>query len=117
MEAVMYGEAGVQVDGKGGLRRTAAARAIRVLGMLRRRGVTAQVVGSLTSGRFTDWSDVDFLVTECPRHLKYTIEAAVEDIMLDIPFDVVYRDEAVDPILSRMESQALDARKLARVPA
>jgi hypothetical protein len=45
------------LEGKGGRRRGAAARAIRVLRMLRRRGVIAKVVGSLATGRFDLWYD------------------------------------------------------------
>jgi predicted nucleotidyltransferase len=115
VEAMMLKGAEVKLDGKGGRRRVAAARAIRVLRELRRLGVVAQVVGSLADGRFTTSSDVDFLVTECPPSRKYRIESLVEDIMHDIPFDVVYREEAKERILRRMESSAVDARTLMKV--
>ena len=53
----------------------------------------ARVIGSLANGRFALHSDVDFLVEVGPRHLIYSIEADVESIMLDIPFDVLYQKE------------------------
>lgn len=93
-------------------RRLAAARALRVLRSLRQKGVEALVVGSLAEGRFGPASDVDFLVVECPPHLRYRIEAGVEDVMLDIPFDVVYRDEARESFLKRMEATAIAEREL-----
>jgi predicted nucleotidyltransferase len=45
-------------------------------------GVTARVVGSLAEGQFALHSDVDFLVEECPRHLKYSSEATIESVVL-----------------------------------
>ena len=69
------------------------ARAQKVVQVLATLGVRARVVGSLAEGRFALHSDVDFLVEECPRQLKYGIESVVESVMLDIPFDVIYQDE------------------------
>lgn len=75
-------------------RRTKAkAAAARVLGTLRSQGVDVEVVGSLSRGDFDLTSDVDFLVLRCPHHLRYAIEADVEDEMGGLPFDVVYLDE------------------------
>lgn len=74
---------------------------------LRKRGVEASVVGSLADGTFGPASDVDFLITKCPFPLKYQVEAVVEDEMGDIPFDVVYREEAKDFILNRMERRSI----------
>lgn len=71
----------------------ATSRAQKVVQVLGSMGVRARVFGSLAEGRFALHSDVDFLVEECPRHLKYSIESTVESVMLDIPFDVVYQDE------------------------
>lgn len=80
----------------------AKLRAERVLEMLAAKGIKARIFGSLTTGAYSHGgngghfvlhSDVDFLIEECPRKLKYSVEADVEDIMLDIPFDVVYLDE------------------------
>lgn len=56
-------------------------------------GVTALVFGSLATGRFGRASDVDLLIVECPRRLKYAIEGVVEDGLGGLPFDVVYLDE------------------------
>jgi len=81
--------------------RTARASALAVLRHLRARGVRAGVFGSLATGRFELHSDVDFIVLECPRALRYRIEAAVEDRMRGIPFDVAYADEMREPWRSR----------------
>ncbi len=56
-------------------------------------GVTALVTGSLAKGGFGPSSDIDLLVTTCPRRLKYAIEGVVEDALGGIPFDVVYLEE------------------------
>jgi transcriptional regulator with XRE-family HTH domain len=74
-------------------RRRALAGARRVLRMLARSGIEAGVIGSLARGTFGAHSDVDFLVVECPRKLKYAIEGRVEDEMDGIGFDAVYLDE------------------------
>lgn len=100
---------------KGSLRRTAAARAIRVLRMLACLGVTARVVGSLADGRFDERSDIDLLVLDCPQALRYAIEGRIEDLMGDIRFDVVYRDEARPAVLEGMGLVALDAVGLLRL--
>ena len=71
----------------------ATAHSGQVIGTFAAQGVTARVVGSLSTGRFALHSDVDFLVEICLRRLKYSIESDVESIMLDIPFDVLYHDE------------------------
>lgn len=51
----------------------ATAHSAQVIGTLAAQGVTARVVGSLSTGRFALHSDVDFLVDICPRHLKYSV--------------------------------------------
>jgi len=43
-------------------------------------GVRVIVTGSLARGKFNIHSDVDLLITYCPRRLKYRIESIVEDI-------------------------------------
>src|SRR5271168_3902833 len=65
----------------------------RAVAALREKGVTALVTGSLAEGRFRADSDIDLLVTQCPRSLKYAIEGVVEDCLAGFPFDVVYLDE------------------------
>ena len=56
-------------------------------------GVQAVVTGSLADGRFGAYSDIDLLVTSCPRDLKYAIEGVVEDAMAGFRFDVIYLEE------------------------
>ncbi len=55
--------------------------------------VDVLITGSLARGSFSSASDIDFLVTRCPREFKYAIEAKIEDILGDIGFDVIYLDE------------------------
>ena len=113
----MVASGGGKVVLRGTRRRIALARATRTLRLLRRMGVSAKVVGSLVDGRFSDTSDVDFLVSFCPRSLKYAIEGRVEDLMGEIPFDVVYREETREKALRSMESHAADERELLRLAA
>jgi predicted nucleotidyltransferase len=80
--------------------------------MLAGMGVTARVIGSLAAGRFRLDSDVDFLVVDCPRHLKYGIEGVVEDCLEGLSFDVVYLDEVPAHKLERFTREAVDARHL-----
>jgi predicted nucleotidyltransferase len=90
----------------------ALSRAAAVLVALEGRGVDAVVTGSLAARKFGPGSDVDFLVKACPEHLRYALEAAVEDIMLDIPFDLVYRDELPVRIAERMAATVATAEDL-----
>lgn len=71
----------------------AVAGAIAATQSLALLGVKVLVTGSLARGGFGTHSDVDFLVTECPRHLKYATEGVVEDELGGMRFDVVYLDE------------------------
>jgi predicted nucleotidyltransferase len=75
-------------------------------------GVTAVVTGSLARGDFGHFSDVDLLVTQCPRSLKYAIEGIVEDALGAIPFDVLYLDELPDRMARRVLEAAVDAPSL-----
>ena len=79
---------------------------------LREMGVNVLVTGSLARGEFGPHSDVDFLVTACPRHLKYAIEGIVEDALGGLPFDVVYQDEVPAWKLGRFLKGAVDASEL-----
>lgn len=74
-------------------RSSALFRARSVIIELDRRGVRSLITGSLARDDFNAYSDVDFLVVDCPRAWKYRIEGVVEDLMEDIPFDVIYLDE------------------------
>lgn len=74
--------------------------------------VRAVVTGSLARGRFGPHSDVDLLVTACPRHLKYAIEGIVEDALAGIPFDVIYLDELPCWRLARFTEGAIHASEL-----
>lgn len=102
------------LDGKGGRKRVVAARAIRVLRMLRRRGFTASVVGSLATGQFGFLSDVDFLVDEPPGDQIWKTESEAMDIMGDIEFDLSYREEVRDSVLAGMDQCRLNDRELLR---
>jgi predicted nucleotidyltransferase len=75
-------------------------------------GVTAMVIGSLAKGHFGPGSDIDFLITACPRHLKYAIEGIVEDALAGIPFDVVYLEEIPGWKVARFTEAAIDASDL-----
>ena len=75
-------------------------------------GVRAVVTGSLARGRFGPHSDVDLLVTACPRHLKYAIEGIVEDALAGMPFDVIYLDELPCWRLARFTEGAIHASEL-----
>ena len=97
---------------KGSHYRKAVARAVRALRLLDRLGVSATVTGSLVDGRFTERSDVDFLITMCPSNLKYAFEGRLEDVMRDIPFDVIYREELKQRYLTKMEDSQADAMQL-----
>ena len=71
----------------------ARAGATAAISALSAKGVTARLVGSLANQDFGQTSDVDLLVTDCPRSLKYAIESIVEDCLPGFSFDVLYLDE------------------------
>jgi predicted nucleotidyltransferase len=98
-------------------RRRAAARAARVLRFLKGIGVEAVVVGSLAENRFGLWSDVDFLIGSCPRSIKYSVEADVEAILGNLPFDTVYQEEIRSHYLPRMQQAAKTASEIVKVAA
>lgn len=93
-------------------RRMAAERARRVAVLLARRGVQAQIVGSLARGDFGPHSDVDFLITSIPGGLRYRIESQVEDAMDGLPFSVLYLDEAPPMRRQALEAEAVDADRI-----
>ncbi len=86
--------------------------ACRAASELEKRGVKVVITGSLARGSFDRSSDVDFVVLECPRHLKYAIEGIVEDELGSIPFDVVYREEIPPSKLRRFMDGAVSASNL-----
>lgn len=90
----------------------AISRARQACAALAGMSVDARVIGSLASGRFEHSSDIDFLIVECPRHLKYEIEGVVEDCLGGLPFDVIYLDEIPAHKLVRFTEEAVDARYL-----
>ena len=90
--------------------KTARHRAARVLWALRKKGVRGTVIGSLAQGQFRLHSDVDFLITKCPRASKYAVENDVEDLMEGMPFDVIYLEETRD---ARKRSAKFSPRKIA----
>ena len=71
---------------------TATQAALRALERLSARGIEASLVGSLKTGGFGLHSDIDILITKCPKDLVYSVEAEIEDIMNGLPFDLVYLD-------------------------
>jgi predicted nucleotidyltransferase len=79
---------------------------------LEKLGVSAVVTGSLARGKFKAYSDVDILVTSCPRRLKYAIEGIVEDSLAGVPFDVIYLDELPAWKVGKFTEGALDASEL-----
>jgi predicted nucleotidyltransferase len=93
-------------------RELAIARTADVCTELGRLGVTARVIGSLASGRFGPTSDIDLLITQCPRHLKYAIEGTIEEALRGLPFDVVYLDDIPEHKLDRFLKGAVDAGQL-----
>ncbi len=90
--------------------RTRALAACRVAtNALAALGVRTLVTGSLARGQFGPHSDVDFLITTCPRHLKYAIEGIIEDIMDEIPFDTIYVDDIPAVRVERFCTGAVNA--------
>lgn len=104
------------IANEGGLlntRRSAAvACAQEACAALSRLGVTALVFGSLATPGFGLASDIDLLVIECPRDLKYGIEGLVEDHLRGFAFDVVYLDEVPAYKLARFTWEAVGAGQL-----
>ncbi len=90
----------------------AIARARAAADMMKKKGISALVIGSLAKGDFGPGSDIDFLLTSYPRKYKYAIEAAVEDILGDLPFDVIYLDEIPAERANSYMSGAVDADAL-----
>jgi predicted nucleotidyltransferase len=94
-------------------RRAVAIKLTRELvGQLAAMGVTAKIFGSLASDRFSAHSDIDLLVTDCPRDFKYRIEGIVEDSLPGFKFDVVYLDEIPPYKLHRFTEGTVDASDL-----
>ncbi len=93
-------------------RRRAVDRARAAVDMMKEKGISAMVIGSLAKGKFGPESDIDFLVTSCPRKYKYAIEAEVEDILGDLPFDLIYLEEIPADRVERFTSGAVDAHAL-----
>lgn len=104
----------VEIDGGDlALRKKRAITLARdIVSKLAERGVTAKIIGSLAGGGFGADSDIDLLITACPRSLKYRIEALVEDTLDGFRFDVVYLDEIPIDRLARFTKDAIDARDL-----
>ena len=93
-------------------RQRAVAGARAAVDMMKEKGITALVIGSLAKGEFGPDSDIDFLLTSCPRKYKYAIEAQVEDILGDLHFDVIYLDEIPENRARGFTSGAVDANAL-----
>ena len=93
-------------------RRRAVAGAKAAVAALAELGVSALVTGSLARGGFGAHSDVDLLVTACPRALKYAIEGVVENCLGGMTFDVVYLDELPGWKAARFTAGAVDVSSL-----
>lgn len=72
---------------------------------MREKGIVVELFGSITTDKFKKHSDVDFLITECPDRWRYAIEGYVDQIMLDIPFDVAYFDELSDDFKQKLKAK------------
>jgi len=70
-------------------RAAAIAAAKRAVSQLEQKAIKVLVTGSLADNTFDLHSDIDFLVVECPREVKYALEGIVEDALGSIPFDVI----------------------------
>lgn len=93
-------------------RARAVAGARAAVAALRDKGVVALVTGSLAEGDFREGSDIDLLVTECPKPLKYAIEGLVEDSLNGFSFDLIYLDEVPARKLSGFLGKARDVSTL-----
>ncbi len=102
----------VPETGQGERRARAVAGAKAALAALTELGVSALVTGSLARGGFEAHSDVDLLVTACPRTPKYAIEGVVEDCLGGMAFDLVYLDELPGWKAARFMAGAIDASSL-----
>lgn len=74
-------------------RAAAIAAAKRAISQLEQKAIKVLVTGSLADNTFGLHSDIDFLIVEYPREMKYALEGMVEDAVGNIPFDVIYLDE------------------------
>jgi predicted nucleotidyltransferase len=88
------------------------ARTRAAVAALAELGVVAVVTGSLARRTFDAHSDVDLLITACPRALKYAIEHIVEDKLGGLPFDVTYLDELPEWKVAGFTQGAVDASEL-----
>ena len=93
-------------------RAVARDRARLVFATLKDLGVEARLVGSLAKGTFHGKSDVDFLILSAPGELKYALEAKVEAVMADIPFDVLYLEDLNDRRRNELLESMVDASDL-----
>lgn len=95
-----------------GRRAIAVAAARRAVAALERKQVGALITGSLADGGFDMHSDIDFLIVECPRHMKYALEGIVEDALGGLPFDVIYIDDVAPRKLRSFTEKAVRVEDL-----
>ena len=93
-------------------RARAVALAQNACSMLEELGVSARIIGSLAKDRFAPSSDIDFLILDCPRYLKYAIEGRIEDSLEGFAFDVVYLDDVPPHKTERLLREAVVAGDL-----
>jgi predicted nucleotidyltransferase len=95
-------------------RRLRAAEAARcALEALNAAGVDAVIVGSLAHGRFQVHSDVDYLIrtgnddAAGRTGIERVIAACMEAV--DIPYDILFRQDLPDDVGRALEQNCLDA--------
>jgi len=82
--------------------------AVKALQDLEAIGLQAWVVGSLAKGRFSPFSDVDFVVN-CPREREYEAFRVIERAMDGLPFHMVPGGRILADALPLMMEGAADA--------
>ena len=87
-------------------RQRALELARRTLNALRKRGVSACVVGSLAKGRFRADSDVDYLIEHRGGVPESRVMAIVEAEMKGFPFDITFASRADPRLLAMMREEA-----------
>ena len=87
-------------------RQRALVLAAQTLGELRKRGVSARIVGSLAKGTFRADSDVDYLIEDRSAVPESRVMAIVETSMQGFPFDVTFAERADPRLLAMMREEA-----------
>ncbi len=75
-------------------------------------GVQALITGSFAREKFAHYSEIDLLITSCPRHLKYAIEGIIADVLDDIPFRTIYLEDMPASRIDRLTGSSVSAADL-----